>query len=81
MNFPPIQVESDRRGRWDCCSAADHRGGGGTECHSGGARCECAGCTAPPAAPEQVVENGYVIRQTADLGGHVVERFRQRGDV
>jgi len=25
-----------------------------------------------PSAPEQVVENGYVIRQTADLGGHVV---------
>jgi len=25
-----------------------------------------------PAAPEQVQENGYVIRQTADLGGHIV---------
>ena len=25
-----------------------------------------------PVVPEQVVENGYVIRQTADLGGHVV---------
>jgi len=25
-----------------------------------------------PAPPEQVQENGYVIRQTADLGGHIV---------
>jgi hypothetical protein len=25
-----------------------------------------------PAAPEQVVENGYLIRQSADLGGHLV---------
>ena len=25
-----------------------------------------------PVAPEQVVENGYLIRQSADLGGHVV---------
>jgi len=25
-----------------------------------------------PAAPEQVIENGYAVRQTADLGGHVV---------